>query len=402
VLAALAILTKYTGALVIPVLVAWSIMRRRWSSLGFVVVPVSALGLWLWHNRALYGRSHLWSLPMTVSGIEPAVERLTGVLVGHGAITILSLLVFVALSTDWLKSALVVAASVSQVALVLWSRSTPAAGWSATYTMHYVAFATSGALMWFGLVALQVCRGWSKEHASVSRLTPKTVPGDTIVLSAWAVLFVIYNSISVPFLAVRHLLPGIAPLVWLVLREWDIALPRSKWKHASLVCTVAISTALGYALAVADLEFATAYRQLPQMLSEQAAQGQIPKAGSHRIWHDGVMGWAYYAELAGLRGWWSENTDRLLPGDAVVLSERAGRSVKSAIESQRMESICTRQSLHGRVPLRTIASGVQYYAFDSGLPWRFSLEPLDTIKVITVAATPGNPNDPAHQRRNAH
>src|SRR5262249_50391308 len=104
-----------------------------------------------------------------------------------------------------------------------------------------------------------------------------------------------------PFLAIRHLLPGIPPLVWLVLRRLDESFVGA-WRPAAawlLGFATLISTAIGLLVAKADYDFAEWYRHLALDVASRTVEAG--RAQGKSVWYTGHWGWAYYAERVGIK-----------------------------------------------------------------------------------------------------
>jgi hypothetical protein len=404
-LTALGVLTKYTAGLVIPILVLWSIVRQRWKTLWFVAMPVLALALWGWHNRAIYGRSHLWSLQFAQGGLGSPLERIPGVFVGYGSVSLLSILLLMCLRAHAADLWVVTIAACTQACIWLCGLGLITADLPAGHAVHFVAFGVNGGLLWFGLAALMAMN--SIPNARSTDVTDgRFYRLDSIVLVAWSLLVVLYNCISVPFLAIRHLLPGLPPLVWLAVRALERANLDRRKKRAAIGITVVLTAIFGFALAAADFEFAQQYRNLPYTVLTDLEHTEAPATVREgRRWHRGSHGLLYYSNRAGMRYFSSNRGDQLLPGDVLVLSELAGRGmVFKDHEEQRNGVLRTsrRITLNSWIPLRTAAQGVQYYGFQTGtvpsLPWRFSIGPLETIQLITIHERPEGPSEPEENR----
>ncbi|MBI3466027.1 MAG: glycosyltransferase family 39 protein [Planctomycetes bacterium] len=468
VLAALAVLTKYTSGLVLILLALYSIRRRHWRSLWFLAPPLAALALWTVHNLIVYERVHLLVI---LSRAQTGERHPVGIRVGEswgrmlailrvlGAVTALALPIARTAARRWgARVALGLALAASAVgwvgkwdmdtrlgalgitledvpradALTQWLEEHPhpptnLAGlllWG-THTLselavihgnciHAIAFGALGAYVLGGLALVS----WPTQQRAMNGATGNTepnreVPGkasgspaseEEFLLWLWLGLVLAFNIFAVPFLAARHLLPGLPPLVWLVLRRLDqqsgpTATPGS---GRLLGWTTFLTAACGFLAAKADYDFAEWYRHMAvDVASRSAAGGRLKEK---QLWFTGHWGWPYYAERVGLKPFLPSRFE-VHAGDFLLMPVlQTWTAIPDELHPNlqgRMETIKPKPWPLVQTPFpwinnlldgclnsgRTISTGVHFYGHAvNDLPWRFSRNPLDDFAVIEVMA----------------
>ncbi len=103
-LVGLATLTKYSAAAMVPLLVLYPLLRRKWRSVLWALVPVGLLGLWSAHNWWAHGQPHILLLLQQRSTAaqgfgRPVPEKLIAGLTIAGA----SLFLLPALVVAWVR-----------------------------------------------------------------------------------------------------------------------------------------------------------------------------------------------------------------------------------------------------------------------------------------------------------
>jgi succinate dehydrogenase/fumarate reductase cytochrome b subunit len=201
---------------------------------------------------------------------------------------------------------------------------------------------------------------------------------------------VVFNVVSVPFNAVRHLLLAFLAMAWLTART------AGSMRANGLAWVLMIaSTLLGASLAVGDYDYAAGYRTFAKTVIRQARQ-EVER----RVWFTGTWGFKYYAEREGAQAYYPgiQRTDQGQPiaGDIVFHSQMLNWApVMRTVPNAFLESYVP---LEGRWPMRPVVPGACYYGVSRHLlPWGFYLPevvdpssgsftvvPLDVIAVWGV------------------
>jgi hypothetical protein len=216
---------------------------------------------------------------------------------------------------------------------------------------------------------------------------------------------------AVPFLAVRHLLPGVPPLVWLVLRRLDESLSgdRDKWTRGILALTAAVTAVCGFLVAKADYDFAAWYRHVAvNRASRSVAAGRVL---GKEIWFTGHWGWSYYGQRVGMRQFLVARPE-LRDGDFLLLPliqtwDPVPQELHAHLRRLQIITPTPKRPIEtGYEPLdktadwclnsvRTISTEVHFYSGGTlNLPWQFSRKPLDDFVVYQFVSEPDEQQRP--------
>jgi 4-amino-4-deoxy-L-arabinose transferase-like glycosyltransferase len=380
-LVGLAILTKYTAVLFVPFFLLGSLMKRRPLSLLALLPPILLLGLWCLHNQWMYGRLHVSSHGI-VFRPDLWMGRFYSVLRIIGSVSIFfPIACWALMRRGWMYLLLLgVLASISLG--IAWSDWNQALDWylQRKRTMppglapFFMLFTSLGA---FTLLTFSTDRLLSTRQFSLS--------ADEHQWELWIVVLVLFNIVSVPFNAVRHLLILFMALTWLSARLAD----RLQLRTLPTV-VVLLSTSLSYLLAAGDYEYANGYRQFAQT-EIRGAKHQVGK-----IWITGTWGYKYYAEREGAVSYYPGilNTveGRPIPGDIIYHSQLLNWApIMMTVEGAQPSSV---SFLPARLPCRLVMPGINYYGVGTELlPWGaithfasdgFDVPPLDAIVTYEI------------------
>jgi hypothetical protein len=264
---------------------------------------------------------------------------------------------------------------------------------------HVIAFGSLGAFAVGGLVLL-------------SRNAPGRATGhdvsvgdgnhDEIFLWLWAIAVLCFGIFATPFLAVRHLLPAVPPLLWLALRRFRETYEgvRVGFVAGVLVATVAVSTVFGYLVAKADYDWANWYRRMATEVASRTVEAG--RTRQKEVWYTGHWGWAYYADRVGMKPYIPGKTqmgegDLLLMPLAVTWQLPPGE-LKPFLQGlmRPIQPTPKRIKLTGNATVdaeldwclnsvRSISSDVHLYGSGTvTVPWQFSRKPLEYFGVIEV------------------
>ena len=407
---ALGVLTKYTSALLLIIVLVHTVRRRYWQGLWCLIPPVAALGLWSLHNLVLYDRAHLLVIFNRIQtgerqgqGVDlvEAWGRVFALFRCVGAVTALAIPIIYVMARRfgiWAAISLLVLATglswtgmwdmsnrLFLLGLQLEDATTDNLVTKYSGTIHALIFGASGAFALVGLMIVS-CRQVKRCLSS----------GDEFVLWTWLGCVVSFCVLAVPFLAVRHVLAGILPLVCLVLRRLEEVLDAHRSNGRWVLGWTAIPTVLcGFLVAKGDYDFAEWYRHIALDVSSEVVQ----RGRKHGVdvWFTGNWGWAYYAQRVGMKPF-VEGTSDMKPGDFLLLpliqtwklpSAEMGvhlhnlwnlrPDLETADRSNSIWQVVPRWCLNS---FRTISVETQYYSGGTvNLPWRVSRKPLDDFAV---------------------
>jgi hypothetical protein len=380
-LGGLAGLAKYTALIWLPLVALYTVQRRAYGALGWLLLALLPIAGWSALNLWADGEVHLLYLWQERRGSAPWAAKFLPGVVGLGAGTLLWLGVRrrfkAALGDGWRwKVALLALAAAGAV------------GW------YHLQFAGQPmylqSLLWLvaGVIVLglAVGVGWFKDSPPSIRFPPlregnragenavppasrgnlkegvSTSQHITLFLRLWLLIALAAAVWGAPFQAMRHLLYALPPLI-LILTPWV-------GRNAPLLLAQGV---LCLAVIAADYDYAVCY--------QRGAAAYAERFSGERVWYAGSWGWMFYAERHGFR--------KLLPdgaglqrGDIIIIPERVYKGKMPPDLHQHLILLDETPCLP-TLPLRTMDfRGAAYYALiRTNAPFRFTLrmdEPLET------------------------
>jgi hypothetical protein len=286
-LAGLTILMKYSAVILLPLLVLYPLLKRRFAATLWVLVPLAMVGLFSLHNLWVYGETQIGLLLGRSWGASSWVDVLVGLPVVAGSLLYFApLLVASALRQ---RGALQLGLPVVLLAVLA------ATQWllSGYADFQYLFWSLCGAAM------LYLCLAEGLRGALPLVSDPSDAQGtDSLFLFAWLCAPLFFAAIFSPFQAVRHLIPALLPLSLLAFRTLEHARAgrqASVGERRALVAVLAVQASVAFAVAFSDYEHAAAYRTQAERVASRL------EAKSVDGWYIGHWGWYFYAENAGLR-----------------------------------------------------------------------------------------------------
>ncbi len=377
VLAGLAILTRYSALLVVPLLCAYAFgqgrLRKAWPALLGVS---GVLGLWAVQNLAVHGELHIlasarhYRLFFAGGGLDWAglLNKTLGDLSGLGGTSFAAAILL--LATGLRRRVVAFGLSLLAAAMVFVVRPAGIERLNLYSVLEVIAVAGCFA----GGALLLVEALWPASGA-----TRSAGPGehDGAFLSTWLLLAIGGALFLLPFGTARYMLPVLPPLwILLVRRFWDHdhGLPRVR---AAAGLVIAQGLALSLVLGTVDEEYAGRYRDLAARIRESYPQ--------RNVWFVGEWGFRYYMSQAGGR-YLKSTDDTPQLGDVVVRPFIAGMHEISPSLLARIAPV-EQLRLPSRWPIRVMnfEAKAGYYSHHWGyLPWAVSNAPLDTVDIFEV------------------
>lgn len=355
--AAAACLIKYTSLVLLPLLLLPALLRRDLRAVAALALPIIALASWSAFNYAEVGAAHLLSRSSDPSNLSAVAGRLRDWLICLGALGPL-----VIGAVPWLRERRGRAATlllVGAIAALLFELTAPE---SAPHPLLGRLFFVNGVLtLTLALFALL--------DESLERERRWMLIGWLVAAGGFIVCFA-------PFMAMRHLLIALPPLLLAVGRLLEADLQRV-WQTTA----VALCCAIGVGVAASDWSYADVYRR-------QAASLRARFGDEAQLWYLGNWGWRWYAEKQGMTPY-LPGRSQLEAGDVLVIpslpagpkwvAPRDARKVRrldaQLVEASGATLLRTMQPL----PLRG------YYKFRyPGLPWVLSRRPLERFELLEV------------------
>lgn len=363
---AIALLIKYSSLILLPALVLYALLERRPRQAAWVLLPLAVLGLWSLFNLLDYGSVHIAGRKGTPHSAADAEQMAANWMVMLGAM---------ATFTPWALGAwlqrgqpLVVRGAIWAVlglfalapAVVL-AGGLLAVSEEWTYRLMKLSFLS---VSWGLVLALLLC--------GTRLATQRGLQLADGLLLYWLLATTMFMVGLAPFMAARHVLLALPPLLLLFMRWQPAGVPR-----AATVTAVVWTLALTSVLAAADRALADLYRR-------HAASIRASLPAEATVWFTGHWGWQWYAAQAGMRQF-SAARDRPAVGDYVV--RPAFTSPSDGPPAETLEAYRTITIERGNWLDTFVDNAVGLYASSS---WKFQwgrfTGPLEVFHVDRVVA----------------
>jgi hypothetical protein len=378
--AGVAILTKYSAIVLVPLLLLYPLLHRRFRDCLYAALPLLLLGLWSLHNQIVYGETQVGLLLTRDWGpLRSLEDNLCGLPVIAGSLL-------------YLAPALLVAGFATRDRVARWLPLVLLAVWWLT-RRYLEGFADSQYLFWSlgGTTLIYFCAAEGlRGGLPLRRDLADARAADSLFLFAWLCAPLLFSVIFVPFQAVRHMLPALLPLSLLGLRALSRAAGGGRlpvWGRASLAGLVVLQATVALLVAASDYEHADAYRRAAAEIAARYADLPV------ETWYIGHWGWLFYGERAGLR---ALHPDGPYPrrGDYVVqpVNYYNGALPTPRRGVPRLDKVDV-LSFPRRIPIRAMhPAGAGFYAMYSrrpqnlpGLPYRLLPDyPLESFDIYVA------------------
>ncbi|HSH39693.1 MAG TPA: glycosyltransferase family 39 protein, partial [Chthoniobacterales bacterium] len=303
-LVAVCTLSKYFGAALIPLLLAYSIAkeRRPRPSLLFLLIPLAIFGWYEWATHSLYGHGLLsdafrYANEERAAGWESIGLKVSGALAFLGGCfaVVLTFVPLLYRPRVWLTGAIIT------VGLAIGCRYF--LGMMPSYKEHpfLALFSAQMAIMITGgAVIAALMAADLKQHANAESLLLCLIVAGTF---AFALLNWTVNG--------RSLLPAgpaIAILLWRRIEARE-----AQRRLAAVAVAFACAAAISFAAAFADYRLANSARTAAIQIARDYAH-----PATKTVWFQGHWGFQYYATAAGLAALDVKHS-RIVPGDLMIM-----------------------------------------------------------------------------------
>ncbi|MFZ0430528.1 MAG: glycosyltransferase family 39 protein, partial [Acidobacteriota bacterium] len=301
--AALATFASYAGLCLVPLLAAYSVLKKQPAGLLPSMLPVPAFGAWLALNAVHYGRFTPGPLLNHYLFVEKVLapgligDKLIYAVVVLGGATLFPL-ALVALGTV----RRIVAGFLLAVALVFITE---------VRAYDLPAAACFVGLFSAGFVALwEIFRSFGRSLRSLRSLPSEAA--DDLFLGLWFTGALAFCVLVYLTGAARYLLPAVPPFILMVVRRAEL---RTGGRLLHLAVPALFATAImALAAATADFQFARIYREFAGSLAASAAS----REPGRRVWFTGEWGFRAYLERLGGREL-GRRDPRPRPGDRLIV-----------------------------------------------------------------------------------
>jgi hypothetical protein len=358
-----ALLAKYSTLGVLGGGLAYALVWRRWGFLVSLVTAVALVAGWEFWLAANTGRSHWWwhwtqaASDRGLFSAKTARHACEAFLFLGGGLPLLGFVGLCGRSNVRPLAVGTAAFGVLGVGLAL--------QFISDLTLPEALFAAAG----YTLLAAAV-GGLFTRFGSIS--------ADDRFLLVWLAVELVNAVLPVPFMAMRRCLAPAVPLLLLVLRQTAlIEGVVNTLQRRAVAGLVTAGCLIGFAVAWADLRFASAQREAITVLQRDL---DLPEG---RVWICGHWGWQYYGEATGMRSVHPGEIE-FQPGDLLIAannvdSQTLPRDVWDSLE------LVQRYETTDVFPVRSQnwLAGSSYHAAP-GVPYTLSLAPHLEIMVWRI------------------
>lgn len=309
------VFTSYQVLSVIPLLLAYVVLRRKLSLLSILpfALPISAfLSYAVWH-LAVIG-----DLPRFSYGVgEPMAwhsivqKGASATMIVAGAVIFIGVVMRVLLARKW-------DFTVYQFLLApLWV--------AILFQYFYGGYGTAAAVMTIVLMPLGMLMLYRLFADAWSRIRQawqfgRERPAEDLLLVLWLAGVLFYVTVILPYASVRYLLPLFPPLILFFIRLAGERFSQSPEVLRNILWTGVFTTAvMGLLLASADYHLASVNKEFAGR--DAAGIGMETAAGGGRLWYVGEFGFRYYMEQQGFTQL-PEDTE-VPAGDVIIQSPLA-------------------------------------------------------------------------------
>lgn len=276
---ALAVLTKYSSLVLVPILCLSLVLERRRGQAWTVLIPLVTLLAWSGFNYLDYGGVHLVERQIAPFPVAWRPVKFTiAWLLALGAVTPLGFIAALQSRATWRRTGWVYALPIAALLALAFAVASGAVTERAGDWALWVGFMGNAVLIVLALIpeayALIRAGFWRPDVAQ--RLAPQLYLG--LWIGAASAFYILFS----PFIAARHVLLILPPITLLLVYGWSTDLSRSA-KVSGLAMTLLVSAGLG----LSDWRFAAFYRDEARSVTAQARPG----AG---VWIEGHWGFQWY------------------------------------------------------------------------------------------------------------
>ena len=343
-LAGCAVLAKYSGILVVPVLLFYLYFSKRLRYSAYLIVPFAFLGLWSLHNEIVYKGVH-FLLASKHIGKGVSLHKLFAFGTYYsGCFVFPVLLIFTASLRD------VRALAVWTLALFVFGKIT--LGGTGTSLLFAVLCA---ATLYFVYKALL-------ERGILDRF-----------VLAWFFTGLAAVILLEPWVSARYMLVILPPAAIIFAKILD-GLPPGR-RAALSYASVAVALVLSIALCVSDYIWALSYKR---------AAGYVKDKGYNTGYFTGHFGFQYYLEKAGMT---ALEVNKPLSGGGYLIAARIPDPQKPSSEITGRLKLVELKPLESGFPVRLMNQKVRagfYSSYWGILPFNFSFTPIDDIAVFKI------------------
>lgn len=379
----LGLLTKYTSLVLIPLLGFYSILKRKYSSMLFLLIPLGVIFLWVYYTTVLYGTSHLGFVSSYVyknigEWVVPFFVRAINVITNLGGAIILPIFLFYPFVLKR-KSKIAYLASIllalfMAIGLYFLSSTFVSGRYSLLQLTLFFIFVSAGLFSFYLLL------DYFKKYIFIffvnifKRKNMDKDSADKVFLFAWFIGIVLFNVLLISY-ASRYILLLVPAFI-----IFYVNILSQEFKNInlnkiffSIICTTFILSLL---MAINDYQLANSYRKFATSLN-------FPE--DKKIWYNGHHGFKYYMDKQGYEIL-KMDSNGPKKGDIIIKSVLQNPK-KFSPDLQKRMKLENKIYFYNKFPIRvfSIDAHAGFYSYGAGfLPFSISTSPLDVIEIYEV------------------
>ena len=357
----LSLLIKYTNIPLLVVLFITILWRKQYRLLYVVLIPVVVLGLWSLWNYVEFSAVHIVNRPRNPMTLDLFTKNLVDFITCIGAIAPFSIAFFV----GYLSRYRIITLFIPLVAFLF-------VGLTLATAKNRIFILTSNDILstvflinGLLIIVLVILSVWQNSFA-----TEKTIDTADVVLVIWIAAVSGFVILFAPFIASRHVLLIIPPVLFLGGR-WLDSISITNAAQAILV-----TASIGLILAISDWQFADFYRRKAKEVADI-----LPRQS--RIWTAGHWGWQWYAQQNGFKE---------VQADSMQFHTGDYLARPSGIDSQEIPKGVQLQMVNALTSpftwLTFVSTGYYNCFYGRGTSWAYSKFPIDSVKIYRVTSVP--------------
>lgn len=371
----LAVLISYQALSVIPLLLFYILINKRFRVWNFLVLaaPLVAFGVYSLLIHLGYDELPMFSYQAGLGfGFQDFELKARAFLtfIGAGAIFPLAVIIlFMRKKIDFLIGFLLIP---------------PLLTWACIYYLGEENLSLYLAILLAFSVAAGFLIFYKFFHCAIAEFVARKkykAWRDTWFITAWAIGVAAYTLVFLPFVTMRFLLPLFPPAIILFVREAENFLPmRQRLRAMFVIISIALTFTAGLVATLADYRLADTYRDVAEELGREygGSEGQL--------WVLSEFGMRYYMQQQGFRYLGPRTALEADRGDIVVTSAVNGYGVVGDLPEGSYRILETIEPEDG-YPVRTMNpwAGAGFYGHLMGpMPYLVSGEKLDEITVYIL------------------
>lgn len=361
-LCTIAVMIKYTSLILIPGLFFQLLISKRYKYLVLALVPLIALFAWSLFNIYDYGSVHIIGRSTGSTYWRKYAINAFSWLVVLGAISPFALYIFSVkyrettsfFGRHFWKIALLICCLAPALILLSFLMPLPE-------EIMNKLLASSFLVTGVGLVLIVIID-------AANKLIIRELSDQKLILLYWLVSSFLFIILFAPFMATRHVLLAIPPLLLLLFSSCDnLKFPKTAFG------VIFISLFVTSLLSAADYWYADIYRKNSSLIREY-----LPKQSG--IWFTGHWGWQWYAAQAGMKQL-SATRDHPAIGDFIVTPDHVSASTVPEHLELTLEKTITIPRDYWYQHFATI----RFYSTDGlAAPLSFSTHEMETFSIWKV------------------